>query len=159
MQFHWFEMNCCPLCWDLQQHKLQETACVIVAAFLRESNQRLAHRLFLFHCYMLGTSDVGSESVSADVQLDAAKIRLLSPCGSDRLAVPVVIASFGAIIFQNPAVHEYTYCLSTPNLPQKRVSLQYASIPFRKRNICTHHGISLGLLHVYLRRMLVCSPQ
>lgn len=62
---------------------------------------------------MLGTSDVGFESVSADVQLDSSRTGLLSPCGSDRLAVPVVIVFFGAIIFQNPAGHEYTCCLST----------------------------------------------
>lgn len=48
---------------------------------------------------MLGTSGVGFESASADVPLDALKTRLLSPCGDDRLAVHVVIASFGAMVF------------------------------------------------------------
>jgi hypothetical protein len=57
---------------------------------------------------MLGTSGVDSESVSADSRVGAAKTRLLSPCGSDRLAVLVVIVAFGAIISQDPASQEYT---------------------------------------------------
>jgi hypothetical protein len=57
--------------------------------------------------------------VSADVQVDAAKTRLLPPCGSDKLAVPVVIVAFGAIISQNPAGQvDMSGILS--NLPQKR---------------------------------------
>lgn len=111
MRFHSFELHYCPRNLNLQQLKMQETACVIVAASLREPDQKTIHRTFLFDGCMLGTSDVGSESVSVDVQADAAKTRFLSPCGSDRLAAPVVIVAFGAIISQNPAGHEYT-CLS-----------------------------------------------
>jgi hypothetical protein len=36
--------------------------------------------------------------VFADIQVGAAKSRLLSPCDRDRLAVLVVIVAFGAII-------------------------------------------------------------
>lgn len=62
---------------------------------------------------MLGTFDVGSESVSADVQLVVSKTRLLPPCGSDRLAVPVVIASFDAIIFRIRPTTKYVSYRST----------------------------------------------
>jgi hypothetical protein len=109
---------------------------------------------------MLGTSDVGSESVTADVQLDASKTGLLSPCGSDRLAVPVVIVFFGAIIFQNPAGHEYTCCLSTSQTYLGNGYICSAlRCPFCRRNIRTDHGTSSGMPHVYSRRMPVCSPQ
>jgi hypothetical protein len=60
---------------------------------------------------MLGTSDAGSESVSADIQADAAKARLLSPCGNDRLAGPVVNCSLRCYTLRIPAAHEHT-CLS-----------------------------------------------
>jgi hypothetical protein len=90
----------------LQQQKLQEPACAIVAASLQEPDQKIIHRIFLFDSGMLGTSDVGFESVSADIQVGAAKTRLLSPCGSDRLVVPGVIVAFGAIISQNSLCHK-----------------------------------------------------
>jgi hypothetical protein len=108
MRFHSFELYCCPQYSNFQQQKLQESACAIVAAFLQEPVPKIIHRIFLFDSCMLGTSDVASESVSADIQVDAAKTRLLSPCGSDRLAVLVVIVAFGAIISQNPLCPEYT---------------------------------------------------
>jgi hypothetical protein len=57
---------------------------------------------------MLGMSNVDSESVSVDIQVSTAKSRLLSPCGSNRLAVLVIIVAVGAIISQNPLCQVYT---------------------------------------------------